>query len=94
MKNSFDEIQKELRMIYDAKNSDYGNSFDESMRKWGLLSPIIRLSDKINRLDSLRICSGVSRVRDESRFRDESLNNYSKESFKKYVDLNRQTKNK
>ena len=51
--------------------------------------------DRINsRINILFKDSIIGRVADEAKFRDESLNNYSKESFKKYVELNRQTINK
>ena len=36
----------------------------------------------------------ITRISDETNFRDESLSNFAKESFRKYVDLNRQTINK
>ena len=36
-----------------AKNADYGNSFEKSYEKHGLVSTVIRLEDKLNRLESL-----------------------------------------
>ena len=50
-----------------------------------------RLNSRINILFKNSI---ISRICDESYFRDESLKNFTNESFKKYVDLNRQTINK
>lgn len=55
------------------------------------LSSKERIDSRINILFKDTI---INRVRDEAKFRDESLNNFSKESFKKYVELNRQTINK
>lgn len=55
--------------IYLAKNSDYGLSFDRSCNEFGMLSPIIRMQDKLNRLKSLynKSCSQESaKVIDES----------------------------
>lgn len=49
----FARISDELRELYRAKNHDYGDSFGESYAEWGLVSPCIRLSDKVNRLKSL-----------------------------------------
>lgn len=49
----FAGISDELRELYAAKNHDYGDSFGESYAEWGLVSPCIRLSDKVNRLKSL-----------------------------------------
>lgn len=50
--NSFEDVTIELRNLYDAKNRDYGDSFGQSFRKWGLPMSCIRLGDKLNRLDS------------------------------------------
>ncbi len=50
-----------------------------------------RLDSRINMLFKNAI---ITRISDETKFRDESLNNFAKESFRKYVDLNRQTINK
>ena len=50
--NAFEDITIELRNLYDAKNRDYGDSFGQSFRKWGLPMSCIRLGDKLNRLDS------------------------------------------
>lgn len=50
--NVFEDITIELRDLYDAKNRDYGDSFGQSFRKWGLPMSCIRLGDKLNRLES------------------------------------------
>ena len=44
-----DQIEEMLN-TYIAKNIDYGNSFSELYNDYGLLSTVIRLSDKLNRL--------------------------------------------
>lgn len=46
-------ICKELTEIYIAKNHDYGNSFSETFEKLGLISAVTRITDKVNRLQSL-----------------------------------------
>lgn len=51
-----EDICKRLRDIYIKKNQDYGNSFDESLDKFGLIASATRISDKINRFSSL--CTG------------------------------------
>jgi hypothetical protein len=38
---------------YIAKNLDYGNSFSKLYEKFGLQSSVIRLWDKLNRLETL-----------------------------------------
>ena len=35
------------------KNADYGDSFTKSYEKWGIVSAIIRMEDKFNRLNQL-----------------------------------------
>lgn len=61
----FDEILEEMKDLYTRKNRDYGNSFTKSFKSFGLTSPIIRLSDKLERLKSLN-GGKVSLVEDES----------------------------
>ena len=58
------QITEELTAIYEAKNHDYGDSFQETYRKLGLISAVTRISDKVNRLQSLS--KKDQRVDDES----------------------------
>jgi len=46
---------KELFKLYKKKNHDYGNSFHNIYKRFGLLTSIIRLSDKLERLETLMI---------------------------------------
>lgn len=46
-------ITKELNAIYVAKNSDYGDAFGETYKKLGIISAVTRITDKVNRLQSL-----------------------------------------
>lgn len=46
-------ICEELNSIYYRKNQDYGDSFSRQFEKYGLLSSLIRLDDKMSRLDNL-----------------------------------------
>jgi hypothetical protein len=51
--------------------------------------------ERVNsRINILFVDAIINRVSDEAKFRDDSLNNFSKESFRKYVELNKQTLNK
>lgn len=52
--------------LYARKNRDYGNSFDKSMDKFGLVVSAIRIGDKVNRLQSLVAKKGQAEVKDES----------------------------
>lgn len=51
--NQFEDITIKMRELYDRKNRDYGDSFSQSFKEWGLPMSCIRLGDKLNRLSSL-----------------------------------------
>lgn len=51
--SSVSDAYKHLVSVYEAKNSDYGNSFEECCNKFGLVSAVVRMNDKINRINSL-----------------------------------------
>ena len=57
-----------MKDIYELKNKNYGNSFSEQFKEYGLTSVCIRLDDKIRRLKSLnkQMISGNVNVDDES----------------------------
>jgi hypothetical protein len=60
----FIDITDSLTEIYQAKNQDYGNSFEKTLDRFGLVASIIRLSDKMNRIESLS--QTKAKVKDES----------------------------
>ena len=49
MKALFDQLLK----TFVNKNHDYGNSFEQSLEKHGLLAGVVRMEDKMNRLSFL-----------------------------------------
>ena len=51
--NHFKEIVKGMISTYVRKNHDYGNSFDKSLDKFGLVASVVRIGDKMNRIESL-----------------------------------------
>lgn len=57
-------IFKESLDTYKAKNADYGDSFSKSYQEFGLTAPIVRMSDKMERLKSLSKLD--AKVKDES----------------------------
>ena len=68
MNNKADRLEKlmtEMLEIYKAKNKDYGDSFSESFEEFGLIAPVVRMNDKMNRIKSLTR-SGDRQVQDES----------------------------
>lgn len=60
----FESITREMRVLYAKKNQDYGNSFGKRFERFGIVSAIIRMDDKLSRLESL--CTKEALVNDES----------------------------
>lgn len=61
---TFKSITAKMISTYESKNHDYGNSFEASLNKFGLTASIIRMGDKMNRIESLS--KKESKVSDES----------------------------
>jgi glutathionyl-hydroquinone reductase len=64
MQEVYETIVEELTEIYQKKNHDYGNSFSILYQKFGLKSVIIRLWDKLLRLETL--CDKEAKVSEET----------------------------
>ena len=62
----FDGICRDLMALHARKNKDYGNAADASYREFGLVSYVIRLNDKMNRLKSLTKPGVEQEVKGES----------------------------
>lgn len=60
------EAHNELLAIFEKKNADYGNSFEESLEKHGIIAAIVRMEDKMGRLNSLTKKGAEQKVSDES----------------------------
>ena len=52
---SFMDITTNMAKTYAAKNHDYGNSFEQSCNKFGIIASVVRLGDKMNRIESLAV---------------------------------------
>ena len=63
--DSHKRICKQLNKVYADKNHDYGNSFGETYEKYGDISALVRISDKMNRIDQL-VQTGEQKVKDEA----------------------------
>ena len=59
------KVCQELTETYKKKNADYGNSFENSLDKHGLIAGIVRMDDKMSRLISLN-SKKEQQVMDES----------------------------
>ena len=63
--NHHKDICKKLNTLYADKNHDYGNSFGKTYEKYGDISALVRISDKMNRIEQL-VESGEQKVTDEA----------------------------
>lgn len=61
----FKDIVDRMALTYEMKNSDYGNSTDDTYGRYGAVSFLTRIRDKINRLDSLLVDKNTQQVDDE-----------------------------
>lgn len=61
----FMSITNNMAKTYAAKNHDYGNSFEQSLDKFGLVAAVVRIGDKMNRIESL--------MKKEAKVKDESI---------------------
>lgn len=52
-KTTFKEIADRIVALQAKKNESYGNAFEQSCNKYGIVSALTRLNDKMNRLDAL-----------------------------------------
>ena len=58
-------ICERLNKVYADKNHDYGNSFGATYEKYGDISALVRISDKMNRIEQL-VQTGEQKVKDEA----------------------------
>lgn len=61
---TFKQIANGLTELYERKNADYGNSFSKTFEEFGMMSTVVRLSDKLERLKTLS--KQEAKVKDES----------------------------
>lgn len=62
---AFRRLTEVMADTYERKNADYGDSFGISVRKYGPIAALTRISDKFNRIENL-ILGGKSSVADEA----------------------------
>ena len=61
----FEDIVSEMSEIHKRKNADYGNNFHKRYKKYGFLTALLRLTDKMERLENIYE-KGEIQVKDES----------------------------
>ena len=64
MKDSFETITNEMHELYKNKNSDYGSSVNDTYKKYGMVSYLVRMEDKLNRARTL-VQKQTQNVQDE-----------------------------
>lgn len=60
----FEYLTTKMAETYRAKNHDYGDSFGQSMKEFGLVAAAVRMNDKMNRFKTL--INKDAQVKDES----------------------------
>ena len=50
---ALDDLLESIKNMLLIKRNDYGLTFQESCDKYGLMSPIVRLNDKLDRISNL-----------------------------------------
>ena len=60
----FKQITEEMQELCKRKNSDYGASVNDTYKKYGMVSYLVRIEDKINRIRNL-VLNGNQKVEDE-----------------------------
>ena len=51
--DNYKRLQADMLQTFINKDSDYGDSFGKTFDKYGIVSALTRMSDKLNRLDNL-----------------------------------------
>lgn len=49
----FNELAQTMCELYEKKNADYGDSFNISLDKYGIIAALTRMSDKFNRVENI-----------------------------------------
>lgn len=63
--NRHKDVCERLNRIYQQKNNAYGDSFSETFNKLGIISAVTRMTDKMNRLQTLAVNDSID-IGDES----------------------------
>ena len=66
MNSNFRKYTDNLAVTLENKNKDYGDSFTNSVDKFGIIAAVVRLEDKFNRLENLTANGDKEKVKDES----------------------------
>ena len=64
--SKFNSILTDMLCTYKDKNTDYGDSFHNTVQKYGLIAALTRMSDKFSRVEQLITSKEDGKVKDES----------------------------
>lgn len=64
--NEFKRLTQLMADVYERKHRDYGQSTKDTYKKYGPISMLTRMTDKMNRLDNLIVNNHENLVSDES----------------------------
>lgn len=67
------KICNKLNKTYSDKNHDYGDSVHDTYKKYGMVSFLVRMEDKLNRLYTLTKFNPFCENETEIRVKDESI---------------------
>ena len=71
--NRHKELCNKLNKTYSDKNHDYGDSVHDTYKKYGMVSFLVRMEDKLNRLYTLTKFNPFCETETEMRVKDESI---------------------
>lgn len=60
-----EELADRITDLYRRKNADYGDAFARSLDKYGIVAALVRINDKVNRIESLTAPGREAQVKDE-----------------------------
>jgi hypothetical protein len=53
IQQDFEGVLNEMLNTHIAKNHDYGNSFSKTFKEFGIIAPVVRMNDKMERIKTL-----------------------------------------
>ena len=63
---SIRSVLSKMGDVFVSKNNKYGNSFEISLDKYGMIAALTRISDKFNRAENLILTNNIEGTNDET----------------------------
>ena len=61
-----EKITTQMSQVYKAKNADYGDSFHKSHVQHGPIAAVVRMDDKLQRINNLLLSGNQRQIKDEA----------------------------